>query len=144
MFQNIRNTVVSLLSAITLLAVPLAIPALAAADTPSIQNSVCTGAGTLQVNTTGSGDCTSQTTNGTNKINSFIGTIINVFTAIVGVVAVIMIVVGGFQYITSGGDSGKISTAKNTIIYALIGLIFVALAQVFVQFVLNKLTQPST
>lgn len=142
MFQNIRSTIVSLLSAVTLLVVPLAVPALAAADTPNIQNSVCTGVGTLQVNTTGSGDCPSQTTNGVNRINEFIGTIINVFTAIVGVVAVIMIVVGGFQYITSGGDSGKISTAKNTILYAIVGLIFVALAQVFVQFVLNKLTQP--
>ena len=143
MFKNIRNTIVSLFSVATLLVVPLAVPALAAAASPSITNSVCEGANNLQINTAGTGDC-AQTSNGTDKVNNFIGTIVNVFTAIVGVVAVIMIVVGGFQYITSGGDSGKISTAKNTIIYAIIGLVFVALAQIFVQFVLNKLTQTSS
>lgn len=139
MFKNLRNMIVSLLSVATLLAVPLAVPALAAADS-AIQNSLCGGASSLTVN--GTGSC-SDTSNGTDQVNSFIKTIVNVFTAIVGVVAVIMIVVGGFQYITSGGDSGKISTAKNTIIYAIIGLVFVALAQIFVQFVLNKLTQTS-
>ncbi len=140
MFKNIRNMIVSLVSVTTLFVVPLAVPALAtAATTPSIQNSVCGGANTLQINAEGDGSCP-ETSGGTDTINNFIGTIVNVFTAIVGVVAVIMIVFGGFQYITSGGDSGKISTAKNTIIYALIGLIFVALAQVFVRFVLNKLT----
>ena len=49
---------------------------------------------------------------------------------IVGVVAIIMIIVGGFRYITSGGDSSKVGSAKNTIIYAIIGLILVALAQI--------------
>ena len=63
---------------------------------------------------------------------------------IVGVVAVIMIIVGGLKYITSGGDSGNISGAKNTILYAVIGLIFVALAQVIVRFVLARSTNPST
>ena len=51
-----------------------------------------------------------------------------------------MIIYGGMRYITSGGDSGKITSAKNTIIYALIGLVVVALAQFIVKFVLNKVT----
>ena len=48
-----------------------------------------------------------------------------------------MIIVGGIKYITSGGDSGNISGAKNTIIYAVIGLIIVALAQMLVHYVLE-------
>jgi hypothetical protein len=49
-----------------------------------------------------------------------------------------MIVFGGFKYITSGGDSNNVSGAKNTIIYAIIGLVIVALAQLIVHFVLNQ------
>ena len=51
-----------------------------------------------------------------------------------------LIIYGGFKYISSGGDSGKVTEAKNTIIYAVIGLVVVALAQFIVQFVLNKVT----
>ena len=49
-----------------------------------------------------------------------------------------MIIVGGLRYITSGGESSNISGAKTTIIYALVGLVIVALAQFIVHFVLNK------
>jgi hypothetical protein len=74
------------------------------------------------------------------RVSSIVNTIINVFSLIVGIVSVIMIIVGGFQYITSGGDSGKVGNAKNTILYAIVGLVIVALAQVIVQFVLNRAT----
>ena len=58
------------------------------------------------------------------------------------IAAVIMIIWGGFRYVTSGGDSNKVSSAKNTIIYAVIGLIIVALAQFIVKFVLDKTVAP--
>lgn len=135
MFRNVRNTMVSLLGAAMLLFVPLAVPALASAQA-DIQNNLCTGTSLTVEN--GSG-CAG-TSNGTDKINTFITDLVNIFSVIVGVVAVIMIIVGGFRYITSGGDSNNISGAKNTIIYAIIGLIIVALAQFIVQFVLNKVT----
>jgi Flp pilus assembly pilin Flp len=64
--------------------------------------------------------------------------IINVFSWIIGAVSVIMIIYGGFRYITSGGDSNGVTAAKNTILYAIIGLVIVALAQIIVNFVLNK------
>jgi len=69
-----------------------------------------------------------------------IAVVINLLSLVVGVVAVIMIIIGGFKYIISGGDSNSISSAKNTILYAIIGLVIVALAQVIVKFVLNKVT----
>lgn len=74
------------------------------------------------------------------RINGMIATVINFFSLIVGVVAVIMIIVGGFKYITSGGDSSNVTSAKNTILYAIIGLIIVALAQWIVRFVLDRVT----
>jgi hypothetical protein len=82
------------------------------------------------------GDCKSDT--GGTKINNTLTSIINIITSIVGVVALIMILVAGFKYITSGGDANKISSAKSTIIYAIVGLIVAALAQVIVHFVITQ------
>ena len=66
--------------------------------------------------------------------------VINLFSWIVGVVSVIMIIYGGFRYITSGGDSNGVTAAKNTILYAIIGLVIVALSQLIVRFILGRLT----
>ncbi len=80
--------------------------------------------------------------NPSGRIDHAIQSVINLISVAVGIVAVIMIIVGGFRYITSGGNQEGVKTAKNTIIYALIGLVIVALAQLIVNFVLNKTTQP--
>ena len=58
----------------------------------------------------------------TDRVNGIIRLTINIFSLVVGIVAVIMIIVGGLKYITSGGDTGKCTGAKNTILYAIIGL----------------------
>ena len=77
-------------------------------------------------------------------VEGTIRTLINVFSWVVGVIAVVMIIVGGLKYVTSGGDSSGVQSAKNTIMYALIGIVIVALAQVIVQFTVKKATKPST
>ena len=64
--------------------------------------------------------------------------IINIFSWIVGAVSVIMIIYGGFRYITSGGDSNGVKAGKDTVLYAIVGLVIVALAQIIVNFVLDK------
>lgn len=69
--------------------------------------------------------------------------IIHRFTSIalyaIGAISVIMIIWGGLRYITSGGDNKKITDAKNTILYAIIGLIIAVLAYAIIQFVLESL-----
>ena len=72
------------------------------------------------------------------KVGSVVETIVNLLSAIVGIAAVIMIIISGFRYITSGGESAAVSGAKNTLIYAIVGLVIVALAQFIVRFVLNN------
>ena len=72
------------------------------------------------------------------KVDKAVAVAIDTFSWIVGVASVIMIIVGGFKYVTSSGDSNSVNSAKNTILYALVGLVVVALAQVIVRFVLNK------
>ena len=54
-----------------------------------------------------------------------------------------MVIVGGMKYITANGDSGAFASARTTIIYALIGIAIVALAQVLVHFVFNETTMSS-
>jgi len=74
------------------------------------------------------------------RIDEIVSQVINILSLVVGVVAVVMIIVGGLKYITSGGDSGNVTGAKNTILYAVVGLIVVALAQVIVRFVVDRAT----
>ena len=65
--------------------------------------------------------------------------IINTIVFLVGSVAVIMIIVGGLRYVLSGGDSGSVNNAKNTILYAVVGLIVAAMAYAIVNFVLTRI-----
>lgn len=76
---------------------------------------------------------------GQTGIDDIIKTGISILSIIVGIAAVIMIIIGGLRYVISGGDAGSISSAKNTIMYAIVGLVVAALAQIIVQFVLKKI-----
>ena len=70
--------------------------------------------------------------------NGVFSRITNTVLLIVGLISVIMLVYGGLRYILSGGDSKKVTDAKNTILYAIIGLIITMLAYAIVHFVLNS------
>lgn len=67
--------------------------------------------------------------------------VVQIISVIAGVAAVIMIIIGGLRYITSGGDSSKVASAKSAIIYAIIGLVIVALAQIIVRYVADATTE---
>jgi Type IV secretion system pilin len=77
-------------------------------------------------------------TQAASTINKFITFAMNLFSFIVGIAAVIMIIVGGLRFVLAGGDPAKLSSARNTIIYSLIGLVVAVLAQVIVRYVLGK------
>jgi|AntRauTorckE6833_2_1112554.scaffolds.fasta_scaffold24274_5 TRAP-type C4-dicarboxylate transport system permease small subunit len=76
-------------------------------------------------------------------VDTVITRVINLFSYIVGVISVIMIIIGGLKYITSSGDATNVSSAKNTILYAVIGLVIVVMAQVIVRFVLASTVTPT-
>ena len=75
----------------------------------------------------------------TADLQNVVVNIINGIVAAIGLVAVIFIVVGGINYMTSAGDSGKIEKAKKTILYAAIGLVICALAFAIVNFVIGNI-----
>lgn len=120
----------SLLTVAVFVGLFIALPASHASA--AIKDSVCNGV------IAAGGACT-EAGSGT-TVNAIVETIVNVLSMLVGIVAVIMIIAGGFKYITSSGDSGNIQSAKNTIIYALIGLVIAVSAKVITGFVLSKVT----
>jgi len=111
------------------------VPALVVSGTAhadNIVNQVCSGTQDAS-GTTSSCDKTGNASG----LKNVAANIVKIFSYIVGIIAVVMIIYGGFRYITSGGDSGKVGNAKNSLIYAIIGLVIVALAQFIVHFVLG-------
>ncbi|NCU38955.1 hypothetical protein EOL96_07985 [Candidatus Saccharibacteria bacterium] len=64
--------------------------------------------------------------------------LINLLLFLIGIVAVVMIVIGGFHYVVSNGDANKTAAAKNTILYSVIGLIVAILASFIVTFVVDQ------
>jgi hypothetical protein len=128
-FKRLLYTFASALTLALSVASPLALQRVAA-QTPT--DEVCAGIATAS----GSG-C-----NGSNtSLNKVVAAGVNILSVAIGITAVVMIMVSGFKYITAGGDAGSIGSAKNTLIYAIVGLVIVALAQAIVHFVLHAATK---
>ncbi len=132
---RIKRILITLAASLGLLA-PVGMTAIAHAAI-TIDDNICNGA---LLNPDGGGCADADIDAAGTDIESIISTGIDLFSLVVGIIAVIMIIIGGVKYITSGGDAGNVTGAKNTILYAIIGLIVVALAQTIVFFVLNKAT----
>lgn len=77
------------------------------------------------------------------ELTDGIQTLVNALLFIIGLLAVIMIIFGGFKYVTSGGDAGKLESAKNTILYAVVGLLVAILAFAIVSFVISTFAPKS-
>ena len=74
----------------------------------------------------------------TDKMPAFIKTIVNALLYILGAVSVIVIILSGIFYTVSGGDSSQVTRAKNTLLYAVVGLIVAILAYAIVNFVIAR------
>lgn len=75
---------------------------------------------------------------GTDDASSLVKKLINSMLFVLGIVAVIMIVIGGIRYTMSNGDSSSLNNAKNTILYSVVGLVIAMLAYAIVNFVLSR------
>lgn len=69
-----------------------------------------------------------------------ITTIVNTLLFIAGALAVIMLIIGGFRYVVSGGNQTAVTAAKNTILYAIIGLIIAFFGYAIVAFIIDAMT----
>ena len=68
-------------------------------------------------------------------------TVINTLLFLAGALAVIMVIYGGLRYVTSGGNEKSVTAAKNTIMYALVGLIIAFLAYAFISWLIGTIGQ---
>ncbi len=137
MTTRIKRIAISLMVAFGL-AVPALVPAAVSAQ--DINDNLCNGAN-LNFGSDAAG-CEGDTdiSGAGNQVDNIIKTVIDILSLAVGVVSVIMIIVGGLRYVISSGESGSVTSAKNTILYAVVGLVIVALAQIIVRFVVGEVT----
>jgi hypothetical protein len=123
----VKNVIYTILPAIITVALTLAVtlaPMVGAADVP-IENGAESARGDGQT-----ADLFGQT--------GIFRTITNVLLFILGAVSVIMIIIGGLRYVISGGNSSAVTAAKNTILYAIVGVIVALLAYAIINFVLTS------
>lgn len=86
--------------------------------------------------------CKDKELNGANPLwgkDGIITNLINLMSIIAGIAAVIIIIVGGLRFVTGGNNPQEVQQARNLIIYAVVGLIVVASAQLIVRFFLSQL-----
>jgi hypothetical protein len=69
-----------------------------------------------------------------------VNTVTNVLLFVVGALSVIMIIIGGLRYVISGGNATAVTAARNTILYAIVGLVVAFLAFAAINFVLINLS----
>lgn len=127
----------------------LALPATHPAFATQSQSDACNGLGafgdqTCTTNVCQDGqtkNCTQSAAQGT--LNTTVGNIVNILSFIIGVIAAIMIVISGARFMTAGGDSSKIAAAKTGLIYAIIGIVIIALAQFIVHVVMTNTPSPT-
>lgn len=74
-----------------------------------------------------------------NTLEADVKTILSTIIGVLGFVCVVVMIIGGVNYMTSSGDAGKVKKAKDTILYGLIGLIVCVLAFALVQFVIGTI-----
>lgn len=139
MKRNLKNGFAALLMMLSVSSV-VALPAMVSAD------SACEGAQSIQhpnetqaqikARCANNADAKAELSSG---LTGIIKTIIDILLFLIGAIAVIMLIVGGIKYVVSGGDQGATTSAKNTILYAVIGLVVAIMAYAIVNFVLNSL-----
>lgn len=127
--KRITTIITAFMLMFSFAAAPFALQTVSAA-TP--KEELCKGSG----GTFAGGKCTNGNAGGVTVEGTF-KKVVNVLLFIIGAVAVLMLVIGGLRYTISGGDSSAVNGAKNTILYAIVGLVIAVAAYGIVNFVIG-------
>jgi heme/copper-type cytochrome/quinol oxidase subunit 2 len=79
-----------------------------------------------------------------NTVGWWVGNYINVFLAVVGIIAVAYLIYGGFRYMTSGGNEEAAESAKKIITNSIIGLVVIILSYIIVTVIINAIVNSRT
>jgi hypothetical protein len=130
------QTKLAIISTLVMLVLPLAVPVAvsAAPADPSSSKALCEGSGgTWDGATNACGKA------GTKSFPEELASVTNLLLFIIGAIAVIMIIIGGIRYVTSSGDQAQTTAAKNTILYAVIGVVMAFMAYAIINFVVAQM-----
>ena len=105
------------------------------ADTAAQQ--ACNGLNSLN----SSNNCSSGSSS---SVDNLVKNVTNLISYIVGAVAVIVIIFAGFRFITAGGDQNTVSSGRNMLLYAIVGLVIAATAQIIVHYAINTASSSTT
>lgn len=137
--KKMKYYLLLVLSVLTIAVVPLTQSYAAKIDIDDANQENCTNSGgTQKTDKKGNKYC-----DGGNSLTVIFSTVTNILLFLVGAIAVIMLIIGGFRYVTSNGDQNSVTGAKNTIMYALIGIVVAFLAFAAVNFVTSQLEKSS-
>jgi len=118
--------------------VTVALPSVAAAET-DVFSQACNDQGdAAKKASAGSAACSVSGANPVTGANGILAKVSRLIAYIAGISAIIIMIVGGIMYVTSQGDASQVAAARNTVIYATIGLVIVVVAQSIIVFILNK------
>ena len=133
--MNILRIALLSMASVMVLIVAIALPVAAADDLSVICNDPKNASSSLCV---GYDKGVASAGTNSNPVLKLLTNVINILSFFVGVLAVGFVIYGGFKYIVSAGDASKVAAAKNTILYALIGVVVVVVARQLILFVLSK------
>lgn len=128
MMKKISLLLLLLVSMALLGVAPLQVASAASGDPVDVFDPACSGTNKAEFCPDGSGD----------GVFGIIKIVIQVLLIVGGIIAVIMIIIGGIRYMTSNGDSADVKAAKDTILYSIIGLVVAGAAYVIVTWVVGQ------
>lgn len=123
MFKKIQLAVMAIAMTVGLVA-PIAVPAIAQADAVTEIKSGVQKSGGSENNT---------------NLTTFIENITNILLFLIGIIAVIVIVISGLRFVTSNGNQDQVTSARNGIIYAVVGIVVAVMAYAIVRFVITNI-----
>lgn len=131
--ENIRRLVAGVLMVLMIACVPLAGALLSSQDAyADAKSQVQSGLSNVSGASTG------------DDLPGIASKVVNVMLFIVGILAVIMIIFSGIRYITAHGDKGQVESAKNTLIYSIVGLVVAIIAYAIVSWVTGLFSSGSS
>jgi hypothetical protein len=125
----------------SMLIMPLMLLGVVAVSAPAYADNCPGGNADVNNNPLKTGTACAKGSGQTDSITNVFKVVVNILLFIVGAVAVIMLVIGGLRYVTSNGDQNAVTGAKNTILYAIIGIVVAFLAFAAVTFVTDQLSK---
>ena len=140
-----KNKIISLITSASIVGM-MVIPTIASAYTVKSVDSVngSEALGLTKLGNSGSETIVGSTGLGDKDIRVTVGNIINVALGLLGIVAVVIILIGGFEWMTAGGNEEKTGEAKKRIIAGVIGLAIILSAYAIASFVINSLVKATT